>query len=303
MTASSTRPTPRSSSEYLGTNPAAEALTAANADERTTAAGDDCGDHGLDTSDIAGGNRAAYLLAFENAVNAQTHSVISGKAPAGATLTLERSGVFPLWDGSLFGDSVATSMVVGDKGKFDWHVNPSTRPFVASRKAPVLGEPVETLSTSGVLPPMQSTSETFEVTESTDLVRATVRTTVPVDGQAVSYAQFHLELVAPDGSVVATAEEFGPINSLSWTGPEGRGIPSGTYTINVSNSIGFTSAYDLEAATQNVLDDHTPRRFEAWTLTCTTADGIAGQASVLVDRGEQVDLGKVCDQRGRRGRS
>jgi hypothetical protein len=283
--------------EYTGDNAAARSVTPDNAHELTTEAADDCdGDpHDHDHDGVGGGNREAFLVAFENAVDAATHSVIRGTAPAGATLTVERTGVFPLWDRSMVADTVATAMVVGEDGAFEYHVNPSTRPFVQSRKAPLLGEPKETYEESGFVAPLSSSSTTFEVTEPADLVRATIRTAVPVDGQVVSYAQFHLRLVDPQGDTVAEATEFGPINSLSWSGPDGDGIPTGTYTLEISNSIAVTSAYELEAATQDVVSDHTARRFEQWTLSCLTADGLVGEAGVSVERGQTVDVGDVCN--------
>ncbi|MFT5564210.1 MAG: hypothetical protein ACI970_000936 [Myxococcota bacterium] len=279
--------------EYTGNNPAAEGVTPENASDLTTGAADSCGGTAQDHTTVGGGNGESYLLAFENAVNAATHSVISGTAPAGATLTLERSGVFPLWDGTLFGDSVGTSMVVGDDGSFDWHVNPSTRPFVASRKAPVLGPAIDSANVSGVVAPLTTGTQTFEVTEAVDLLAVTVQTTVPVDGQVVSYNQFQLSLADANGTEVATAKEFGPINSIAWTGVNGAGVEPGIYTITVSNALG-SLAYELQMASKNVLSDATPRRFESWTLTCITADGIAGQVGVEVDRGAAVELGDVC---------
>ena len=41
------------------------------------------------------GNREAYLVALENAVNPATHSVLTGKAPAGATLRLRKTFATP----------------------------------------------------------------------------------------------------------------------------------------------------------------------------------------------------------------
>jgi hypothetical protein len=286
--------------EYTGDNDAARSVTPENAHELTTDAADDCaGDpHDHDHDHVGGGNREAFLVAFENAIDAATHSVIRGTAPAGATLTLERTGVFPLWDRSFVADTVSTAMVVGEDGSFAYHANPSTRPFVQSRKAPLLGEPKESFAETGFAAPLSTTSSTFEVTEPADLIRATVRTTIPVDGQVVSYAQFHLRLFAPDGTLVAQGTEFGPINSVSWMGPEGDGIPTGTYTLQVSNSIAATSLYDLEAATQDLLSDHTARRFEQWTMSCITEDGLLAQAGVSVERGQSVDVGDVCNVLG-----
>ncbi|MFT6942731.1 MAG: hypothetical protein ACJA2F_000926, partial [Nitriliruptoraceae bacterium] len=118
-------------------------------------------------------------------------------------------------------------------------------------------------------------------------------TTVPVDGQVVSYNQFQLSLADANGTEVATAKEFGPINSIAWTGVNGAGVEAGIYTITVSNALG-SLAYELQMASKNVLGDATPRRFESWTLTCITADGIAGQVGVEVARGDAVALGDVC---------
>lgn len=60
---------------------------------------------------------------------------------------------------------------------------------------------------------------------------------------------------------------------------------------NIANP---TSAYHLEARTRDVVDDQTPRRLEVWTMSCLMPDGLAGQTEVLVDRGERVDVGRLC---------
>jgi zinc carboxypeptidase len=84
------------------------------------------------------GNREAYFIALENAANPEMHSVISGKAPRGATLRLsktfmtqtsprEENGGQPIE----FQDHLETTLPVGNSGTFEWHVNPSTRPSVA----------------------------------------------------------------------------------------------------------------------------------------------------------------------------
>ena len=87
--------------------------------------------------------------------------------------------MFALWDKTPVADTVATSMVVDEDGDFDWHVNPSTRPFVESRVAPLLSEPKDSTTAAGVLPPTRTADTTFEVTQPADILRATVRTTTP----------------------------------------------------------------------------------------------------------------------------
>ncbi len=105
--------------------------------ERTTSPyGDDCeGDHVQHTT-LGGGLRESYFIAFENAVDRRTHSLVTGIAPAGAEITVSRTGDFPLWSGETMTDTVETTMVTTEDGVFEYDVNPSTRPFVASRKIP-----------------------------------------------------------------------------------------------------------------------------------------------------------------------
>ncbi|HEV2088235.1 MAG TPA: M14 family zinc carboxypeptidase, partial [Cryptosporangiaceae bacterium] len=79
------------------------------------------------------GNREAYLIALENAVSTATHSVITGKAPAGATLRLKKTFATPTWAGAIQ-DTLDTTMLVGANGAYTWHVNPSTRPVVIERR-------------------------------------------------------------------------------------------------------------------------------------------------------------------------
>ena len=71
--------------EYTGENEAAQGVTPENAHELTTDAADDCAGHDHDHDSVGGGNREAFLVAFENTVDAATHSLITGAAPAGAS--------------------------------------------------------------------------------------------------------------------------------------------------------------------------------------------------------------------------
>ena len=279
--------------EYIGDTEAAQGVTPETAADLTTDAADECGGAHQEHGTVGGGNREAFLLAFENAVDPGTHSLITGLAPAGATLKLERTGVFPLWDGSLVADTVATVMTTASTGAFSYHANPSTRPFVQSRRATALGEPKDTLSTSGTAAPLGSSDTPFEVTEAADILTATLTHTVPTGDDTVR--NMDLVLLDPSGAEVARTDEFAQVSNLTWTGPDGQGVPVGTYTLRVENTVGVVPAYTLEAATADVLPVSTPRQFEQWTLTCITADGIAGQQGVSVERGERVDVGDVCD--------
>nr|WP_042187487.1 M14 family zinc carboxypeptidase [Kibdelosporangium sp. MJ126-NF4]CEL18127.1 Carboxypeptidase T precursor [Kibdelosporangium sp. MJ126-NF4]CTQ90644.1 Carboxypeptidase T precursor (EC 3.4.17.18) [Kibdelosporangium sp. MJ126-NF4] len=82
--------------------------------------------------------RAAFLTAFEAAADPAKHSVITGKAPRGAKLTVQKNFTLdtsPVTnpDGSTglitpFPYGLRSTLSVDRDGKFDWHVNPSLRP-------------------------------------------------------------------------------------------------------------------------------------------------------------------------------
>ncbi len=290
--------------EYTGNNAAAQKVTPENADKLTTKAADECGGSAHQHDQVGGGNREAFLLAFENAVDAGTHSVITGTAPAGATLTLERTGVFPRWDRSLVADTVATAMTVGQDGAFQYHANPSTRPFVQSRKVAVLGDPKESMSRSGSTPPFSSQDTPFTVTEPADVLKATIRVTTPTAAETIK--NYDLFLLDPNSSckpgpgceggkvILAEAREWAVAKTLTWTGPDGNGVPAGNYTLRARNSVALGMAYELEASTRDVVRTSTADGEERWTLTCTTAKGKTQSLEVLVDRGQQVDAGALC---------
>jgi hypothetical protein len=277
--------------EYIGETEAAQAVTAAEASELTTDAADECGGAHQGHVDVGGGNRAAFLEAFENAVDAGTHSLITGQAPAGATLTLERTGVFPLWDGSKVADTVATAMTVGEAGRFEYHANPSTRPFVQSRKAAVLGDEKETFTASGSTPPFSSQDTPFTLDQPADVLKATIRVTVPTAAETLKNYDLHL---LKDGEIVASATEWAVANTLTWTGPGGQGVPAGEYVLRASNGVALGMAYDLEASTFDVVRDSTPRQFEQWTMSCVVDGEIVNQVGVSVERGQSVDVGDIC---------
>jgi hypothetical protein len=284
--------------EYTGNTEAAEAVAEEGEDALTTLAADECSGHDHDVEKTGGGNRAAFLEAFENAIDAGTHSLIEGKAPAGATITLERTGVFPLWDGSLVADVVSTAMTVGKNGRFSYHANPSTRPFVQSRKVSVIGEPKSTLSTTGEAAPLGSSDTPFEVEEGADVLQATLTQTVPTGSDTIR--NMDLVLLDPEGKEVARTNEFAQVSKLAWTGPGGKGVPAGTYTLRVENTVGLVPAYSLEASTNDLLPRQTPRQFEQWTLSCVVNGGLAGQTGVNVERGKRIDVGKVCGTVGKK---
>ncbi len=82
--------------------------------------------------------RGLYYDAFKAATEPALHSVITGTAPAGTTLTLTKaytldssSTVFTTGQPAevrAFPNAIKTTLTVPANGRFEWHVNPSLRP-------------------------------------------------------------------------------------------------------------------------------------------------------------------------------
>ena len=91
-----------------------------------------------------GGNREAYYKAQQNTADPTKHSVLAGQAPSGSVLRLTKTFEMPTsQEGLTVPDKLDSTMVVSDKkGRFEWHVNPSTRPLVAkSEGEEIPGDP------------------------------------------------------------------------------------------------------------------------------------------------------------------
>ena len=71
------------------------------------------------TSDDAsgGGNRAAYYFAQENTADATKHSVLTGRAPAGAVLRLTKTFQTATYSGSTFTDKLDSTLLVPSSGE------------------------------------------------------------------------------------------------------------------------------------------------------------------------------------------
>src|SRR4051794_16127339 len=107
------------------------------------------------------GRRSALRRAAESAGTPGAHSLVRGSAPAGATLRLQKKfntdsapictfaqgllvagGPIAPLDCIAPGSKTSTpdhlnyTMVVPSTGRYEWHVTPSTRPFVASKTTP-----------------------------------------------------------------------------------------------------------------------------------------------------------------------
>jgi hypothetical protein len=248
-----------------------------------------------------GGNREAYYRMAEATIDAANHSTISGTAPRGRVLTVSKefqSMTSPVIrpDGTV-GDPLPVedtlrSSLVTTGGRFAWAVNPSTRPYVAGRygRDPVAPpQPGQALANPAGTP-AEGASEyatfTVEGLPAYDNGKAEVRVQWPDAG-----VDWDVYVYDAEGRQVASAASLADPEVALLIDP----VP-GTYRVEVNNyEGGATSDWTGEV----VFGSPTPATYtgvkEAWTLTCATASGrVLSHRSVVVDRGERVDIGNAC---------
>ena len=230
------------------------------------------------------GNREAYLLALENAVDTATHSVIGGKAPKGATLRLRKQFSTPTWEGS-FTDTLNTTMTVGNNGRFNWHINQSTRPVVQEKLVEITeDQPVRSETYQGGPTTIgQEVDHPFTVTETgIDVLQVDLDWPSPDDLDLEVYKK------NADGSLT----EVG--SSGNFVGEKERaeiGAPApGDYVLRVINFASTTPTYTLTGTLFDstvVSSEEVPGLIENWTLTCEKNGKVLQQVPVVIDRGEQ----------------
>jgi hypothetical protein len=236
------------------------------------------------------GNREAFLIALENAVDPTTHSVLTGKAPAGSTLRLRKTFATPTWDGSIQ-DSLDTTMTVGSNGRYTWHVNPSTRPVVMDRQIETIsGDPVAEQSWTGTTAPLQSTDQEFAVDQDVDLLEINLDWPTPDDLDLEVYRK------NADGSLAQVGSSGNSVNEKERVLLQDPA--QGTYVLRVINFASVTPDWTLTAALFNADASTVPGLVENWTLTCEVAGQVRQTVPVVVDRGQQlrVDL-TACGRR------
>ncbi|MGH3520445.1 MAG: M14 family zinc carboxypeptidase [Haloechinothrix sp.] len=238
-------------------------------------------DEYLGTGELAGkGNREAFLIALENAVDTATHSVIAGKAPAGATLRLRKKFATPTWEGAIE-DTLDSTMVVGPNGKFTWHTNPSTRPVVKEKQIKAIsGDPLKQETTTGTTLPTMSTDTEFVVEAPADLFEVRLDWPTPDD----------LDLYVFRKNADGTLTEVG--SSTGFVGVKERVLlenpEQATYVMRVTNFASAAPQWTLTASLFDTEEETIGGLIENYTLYCEKNGKILQQIPVVVDRGQQV---------------
>ncbi|WP_323793702.1 M14 family zinc carboxypeptidase [Nocardioides sp.] len=245
-------------------------------------------DEYVGAGELAGkGNREAYLIALENAVDASNHAVIKGKAPEGATLRLRKQFATPTWEGS-FADNLDSSMVVTGDDKYTWHVNQSTRPVVMSKLVQITeDEPVRSETFQGGPTAVgDSVDHPFSVTEpGIDVLQIDLDWPTPDDMDLEVYrrnADGTLTQVGSSGNFVNEKER------AEIAAPE-----QGDYVLRVINFASTAPTYTVTATLFDstlVSSEQAPGLIENWTLTCEKDGRVLQTESVVVNRGQEVKV-------------
>jgi hypothetical protein len=266
-----------------------------------------------------GGNREAYFAMLADAANSADHSTLTGTAPAGWTLRLHKEFQTPTSpviqpDGTtgpalMYGDTLDTTFQPRSSGRFSWAVNPSTRPYVAGRygrnptappQAPIdlanpAGQPPENTG-DPLTGPHEEVPFTIDGPPAADNgeVHVRINWTDP-------NTDWDLYIVDAGGNVVSQSASFGN----SYEDAVLIDPTPGTYRAIIVNydQIDGQPYDDWTSGTVTFKGPSPaiPGVKEAWTLTCERPGGsIATVRSIVVDRGQTLDLGNVCFDRNKK---
>lgn len=264
-----------------------------------------------------GGNREAYFKAAESTADASMHSVIEGRARAGATLRLKKTfltSTSPVVsaDGTtgepqLFEDTLETTLSVPADRRFTWHVNPSTRPIVGrSTGREPTGDPSPPVELSGGPDPAEAkpcadfntedatcfNDHPFEVPsgEGIDNAKATVRIEWPTpasdwdmkvfrDSNGDGSSVGETELVASSAAGVTNFEEAPFAEPV---------LTPGAYVVRVIN---FAAAEPYTGSVSFAGPEPGQQaQVEAWTLTCELDGRVRQSLQVIVARGQRASV-------------
>jgi hypothetical protein len=259
------------------------------------------------------GLREALLIAAEAAARPEDHAVIGGTAPAGRTLRLHKAfetktsafcpaGIDPVISlldepvcagerqpAQVLHDEVDTTTVVPENGRFAWHVNPSTRPFVGGgavieklEEEPSRSDPPAT-GAGGERVPF-----TVDDADADGAVKVTLTPAVALEDYDLEVYRVEgatEKLVASSGNPPGAATE-----EVVLSKPE-----AGQYVAKVVSFLAVTSQWTLQVDHFETTREQTTGFKEVYELTCEDGAGqVLERRELVIDRGQGVDLTLGC---------
>lgn len=258
------------------------------------------------------GNREAYFIAQESTADTSRHSLLEGNAPAGAILKVEKTFQTPTRaeDPESVEDHLETEMKVPDSGKFEFHINPSTRPLVAlDRGRPAQGTPSEappeqTGTNVGLIPcadfenppPTCYRDHPFTVPGGAGVDNESATVDLSWSNPANDWDLKVFRDGDGDGVVTADDEVGSSGNSppatnesATFVRPEtadGR-LEPGSYIARVIDWATVTPDPYTVSVTFEGPEEFIPARTETWKFTCTFAGETRVTQDILIARGER----------------
>ncbi len=227
------------------------------------------------------GNREAYLLALDTAVDPDHHSVIAGRVPKHAKLHLVRHASTPTWEDT-FRDRVNTWMRADGDGRYRWHVNPSTRPLVQAAAYQVLGKPFGTKVYEGTTPPFMDTDNIYKVPKDADVLDIRLDWPTPDDLDLTVYRRV-------DGKFKQVAQSAAFVREKERVMIE-RPRAGQVYRLRVTNFASGTPRWTLTSSLRSATTRYKDRLFEVWTMRCERRGKIRQTKRVFVERGVGVKV-------------
>ena len=229
------------------------------------------------------GNRAAYLIALENAANPKAHSVITGAAPKGAVLRLTKEFTTKTTTGAGVRDKLEQTLTV-KTGKFAWHVNPSTRGEVLEHAVRVLAETASREQVIQQGPLVWTIGDSVEVPFKLPETNAGAMK-VHLDWPTPDDLDLVIYQVTPGGRVEvgSSGNQPGEKEDALIELPE-----AGDYIFHVDNFASVTTSFTITAGIYAV--DHVEKTgggiVESYKLSCERPDGTVLESKwVKVNRG------------------
>jgi hypothetical protein len=282
-------------------------------------------------TDVAGdgnGNRAAFRAALRSTQNPNRHSLIKGRAPKGAFLTLNKrfkTPTSPVLDGSgeegdviKLPERLKSNLQVGKNGRFRWHVNPSTRPIADPRYGKEgktrPGKPSDPIAFNGpdglVIPCGDADSEDpscfsdhpFKVPGGKGIDNGTATIEVSWGTPATDWDMKVFRDTDRDGTSIG---EEGPVGA-SADGPTTSesveivrpGLRKGPYVVRMTSFVGIEPFNGTITFGKTQKDASVAQRIEKYTLLCRKKRNgkVLSRTNIAVDIGERVgvNLRKVC---------